>query len=226
MKKYLLLLIIISSCSPNNNFHLNGDIKGLKKGTILLTKSIKGNEVTLDSINLNGTSKFTLSSYLNEPEVLKIKLTKSGIYDNEVEFFANKGITNFKTNLKRFSYESKFDGSVQQEKLEYFNTMMIKFKEQNLNLIKNQIEVYGNEEMTNIITKELVNLRKREMYFIINFSINNSDSEISPYIAGKFLNDTNQKYLDTIYNSLSINIKDSKYGVLLKGIMKVEKLKF
>jgi hypothetical protein len=60
------------------------------------------------------------------------------------------------------------------------------------------------------------------MYFIINFSINNSDSEISPYIAGKFLTDTNQKYLDTIYNSLSINIKDSKYGVLLEGIIKVE----
>ena len=53
MKKYLLLLIIISSCSPTNNFQLNGDIKGLKKGTILLTKSIEGSEVTLDSINLN-----------------------------------------------------------------------------------------------------------------------------------------------------------------------------
>ena len=193
MKKYLLLLIIISSCSPKNNFHLNGDIKGLKKGTILLTKSVNGSEVTLDSINLNGTSEFTLSSFLNEPEVLKIKLTKSGIYDDEVEFFANKGITNFKTNLKRFSYESKFDGSAQQERLEYFNTMMIKFKEQNLNLIKNQIEVYGNDEMTNIISKELVNLRKREMYFIINFSLNNVNSEIAPFVASKFLYETNQK---------------------------------
>jgi len=222
MKKYLLLLIIISSCSPKNNFHLNGDIKGLKKGTILLTKSVNGSEVTLDSINLNGTSEFTLSSFLNEPEVLKIKLTKSGIYDDEVEFFANKGITNFKTNLKRFSYESKFDGSAQQERLEYFNTMMIKFKEQNLNLIKNQIEVYGNDEMTNIISKELVNLRKREMYFIINFSLNNVNSEIAPFVASKFLNETNQKYLDTIYSSLDKNIKESKYGVLLKERIVIE----
>ena len=62
MKKYLLLLIIISSCSPTNNFQLNGDIKGLKKGTILLTKSIEGSEVTLDSINLNGTSEFIVPS--------------------------------------------------------------------------------------------------------------------------------------------------------------------
>ena len=223
MKKYLLLfIIIISSCSPNNNFQLNGNIKGLKKGTVILTKSIKGAEVTLDSINLNGTSKFTLGSYLNEPEVLKIKLTQSGIHNDEIDFFADKGITNFKTNLKRFSYESNFDGSDQQEKLDDFKTMLIRFKEENLNLIKNQIEFSGNQEKLNIINRELINLKKREMYFIINFSINNSDSEISPYIAGKFLNDANQKYLDTIYNSLSKNIKDSKYGVLLEGIIDTE----
>lgn len=223
MKKYLLIfIIIISSCSPNNNFQLNGNIKGLKKGTVILTKSIKGAEVTLDSINLNGTSKFTLGSYLNEPEVLKIKLTQSGIHNDEIEFFADKGITNFKTNLKRFSYESNFDGSDQQKKLDDFKTMLTRFKEENLNLIKNQIEFSGNQEKLNIINGELINLKKREMYFIINFSINNSDSEISPYIAGKFLNDANQKYLDTIYNSLSKNIKESKYGVLLEGIIDTE----
>ena len=223
MKRYLLLLIIIfSSCSPNNNFQLNGDIKGLKKGTVILTKSIKGVEVTLDSINLNGTSEFTLSSYLSEPEVLKIKLTQSGINDDEVEFFANKGITSFKTNLKRSSYEANFEGSRQQEKLDDFNTMLIRFNEENLNLIKNQIEFSANQEKMNTINRQLINLKKREMYFIINFSINNSNSEISPYVAGKFLKDANKKYLDTIYNSLSKNIKDSKYGILLKEVIDTE----
>lgn len=163
MKKHLLIfVVIISSCSPNNNFQLNGDIKGLKKGTVILTKSIKGTEVTLDSINLNGTSKFTLGSYLNEPEVLKIKLTKSGIHNDEIEFFADKGITNFKTNLKRFSYESNFDGSDQQEKLNDFKTMLNRFNEENLNLIKNQIEFSGNEEKLNTINKELINLKKEK----------------------------------------------------------------
>jgi len=145
-------------------------------------------------------------------------LTQSGIHNDEIEFFADKGITNFKTNLKRFSYESNFDGSDQQEKLDDFNTMLNRFKEENLNFIKTQIEFSGNQEKLDFINRELINLKKREMYFIINFSINNSDSEISPYVAGKFLKDANQKYLDTIYNSLSKKIKDSKYGVLLKEI--------
>ena len=220
MKKYLLLLIIIiSSCTPNNNFQLNGDIKGLKKGSVILTRSIKGTEVILDSINLNGISEFTLSSYLSEPEVLKIKLTNAGINDDEVEFFANKGLTNFKTNLKRFGYESNFEGSKQQEKLDDFNTMLTRFNEENLKLIKNQIEFSTNQEKLKSVNGQLINLKKREMYFIINFTINNSCSEISPYIAGKFLKDINHKYLDTIYNSLGKNIKKSKYGVLLKKII-------
>jgi hypothetical protein len=96
--------------------------------------------------------------------------------------------------------------------------MLNRFKEENLNFIKTQIEFSGNQEKLDIINRELINLKKREMYFIINFSINNSESEISPYVAGKFLKDANQKYLDTIYNSLSKKIKDSKYGVLLKEI--------
>ena len=148
MKKYLLLLIIIiiSSCTTTDNFYLNGDIKGLKKGTIVLSKSIKNSEIVLDSINLNGDSNFTLSCFLNEPEVLKIKLTNSGLNNDEIYFFANKGVTDFKTNLKRFVYEADFNGSLQQRKLDEFKKMMTKYNEENLNLIKNQIELYNNED--------------------------------------------------------------------------------
>ena len=67
MKRYLLLLIIISSCSSSDNFHLNGNIKGLHKGTIILTKSMEGSERVLDSVSLNGSSEFILSCLLEEP---------------------------------------------------------------------------------------------------------------------------------------------------------------
>jgi hypothetical protein len=218
MKKYLLLLIIIiiSSCTTTDNFYLNGDIKGLKKGTIVLSKSIKNSEIVLDSINLNGDSNFTLSCFLNEPEVLKIKLTNSGLNNDEIYFFANKGVTDFKTNLKRFVYEADFNGSLQQRKLEEFKKMMTMYNEENLNLIKDQIEQYNNEDEINIINQKLVNLKKREMFFIINFTINNSNSEVSPFIVNKYLNDINIKYLDTIYKSLEESIKNSKYGLILK----------
>ena len=222
MKRYLLLLIIISSCSSSDNFHLNGNIKGLQKGTIILTKSMEGSERVLDSVSLNGSSEFILSCLLEEPEVLKIKLVNAGVNNDEIEFFANKGVTEFKTSLRRFGYDSKISGSTQQKKLEKFNQMMTKYNEENLSLIKNRIEYYSKEKELDIINNKLANLKKREFFFIINYSLNNGSSEISPFIANKFLYDANKKYLDTIYKSLSQKVKESKYGLLLKERMSME----
>ena len=215
-KKIILLLLIFSSCTENTNFQLNADINGLKKGTILLTKSSNDEEVILDSINVNGSSEFTLSSYLHEPEVLKLKLIKSGIHDDEVEFFANEGIMSFNTSLKRFSYEAKFEGSAQQDKFQEFKEMMSKFNEENLKLIKRQIESIDDIEEIKIIQNELNSLQKREVLYIVNFSLNNKENEISPYIILKYKNAINTKYLEKAYNSLDNNIRNSKYGILLK----------
>ena len=215
-KKIILLLLIFSSCTENTNFQLKADINGLKKGTILLTKSSNDEEVILDSINVNGSSEFTLSSYLHEPEVLKLKLIKSGIHDDEVEFFANEGIMNFNTSLKRFSYEAKFEGSAQQDKFQEFKEMMSKFNEENLKLIKRQIESIDDIEEIKIIQNELNSLQKREVLYIVNFSLNNKENEISPYIILKYKNAINTKYLEKAYNSLDNNIRNSKYGILLK----------
>jgi hypothetical protein len=215
-KKIILLLLIFSSCTENTNFQLKADINGLKKGTILLTKSSNDEEVILDSINVNGSSEFTLSSYLHEPEVLKLKLIKSGIHDDEVEFFANEGIMNFNTSLKRFSYEAKFEGSAQQDKFQEFKEMMSKFNEENLKLIKRQIESIDDIEEIKIIQNELNSLQKREVLYIVNFSLNNKENEISPYIILKYKNAINTKYLEKAYNSLDNNIRNSKYGMLLK----------
>ena len=215
-KKIILLLLIFSSCAKNTNFQLNADINGLKKGTIILTKSSNDEEVILDSINVNGSSEFTLSSYLHEPEVLKLKLIKSGIHDDEVEFFANEGIMSFNTSLKRFSYEAKFEGSAQQDKFQEFKEMMSKFNEENLKLIKRQIESIDDIEEIKIIQNELNSLQKREVLYIVNFSLNNKENEISPYIILKYKNAINTKYLEKAYNSLDNNIRNSKYGILLK----------
>ena len=83
---------------------------------------------------------FTLSTYLYEPEVLKLKLTKSAIKDDEIKFFADKGITNFKTSLKRFSFDAKVNGSIQQDILNKYEEAITKFSNQNLILLKNQME--------------------------------------------------------------------------------------
>ena len=49
-----------------------------------------------------------------------------------------------------------------------------------------------------------------------NFSIQNADKEIAPYIALTELYNANIKLLDTVNNSLTNEIKASKYGVELE----------
>ncbi|MDZ7614872.1 MAG: hypothetical protein U5K51_15130 [Flavobacteriaceae bacterium] len=59
-------------------------------------------------------------------------------------------------------------------------------------------------------------VRKRYLYSI-NYAINNADHEVAPYIALTDLVDANPKWLDSIYNSLTPQVKTSKYGEELKN---------
>ena len=57
---------------------------------------------------------------------------------------------------------------------------------------------------------------KRGYAFALNFALNNKDSYIAPYIALNEVGDANVIYLDSIYNSLSEEVAESKYGRRLK----------
>jgi hypothetical protein len=54
----------------------------------------------------------------------------------------------------------------------------------------------------------------------LNFAKNNNDLEVAPYLMLAKVYDVNVNYLDTIYNSLTPKIKDSKYGKALKSLIK------
>ena len=64
------------------------------------------------------------------------------------------------------------------------------------------------------------NLLKRRYLYTVNFAINNKDYEVAPYLAISEVYDANIKYLDTIYNSLTPKVKESKYGRSLQEFLK------
>jgi len=57
---------------------------------------------------------------------------------------------------------------------------------------------------------------QRGYVFAINYAIINKDSYVAPYIAISEIANANIKYLDSINNSLTPEVADSKYGRLLK----------
>lgn len=219
---FIISLLIVSSCAKDqSNFTLKGTIKDLKKGTVYLQKIEDTLLVSIDSLKITGDSQFELHTHLDGPEVLYLKLDKQGADSGLIPFFADQGITEINTTLKNFFMDAKITGSTQQEKLEEYKSIMSKFKDKNLDLIKNNLEARQSNDSLQIdsSSKAYNNLIVRRYLYTINFAINNKDNEIAPYLAVSEIPDANVKYLDTINNSLSPEIKSSKYGKALQELI-------
>ncbi|MEO5790182.1 MAG: DUF4369 domain-containing protein [Gelidibacter sp.] len=219
---FILSLLIVSSCAKDkSNFTLKGTIKDLKKGTVYLQKVEDTLLVSIDSLKITGDSQFELHAYLDGPEVLYLKLDKQGEDSGLIPFFADKGITEIHTTLKNFFVDAKITGSKQQEKLEEYKAIMSKFKDKNLDLIKDNLVAHQSQDSLQIDSslKAHNNLIIRRYLYTINFAINNKDNEIAPYLAISEIPDANIKYLDTIVKSLTPEIKASKYGKQLQELI-------
>ncbi|WP_412986084.1 DUF4369 domain-containing protein [Pontimicrobium sp. IMCC45349] len=228
MKKALfaLALVLVIACGKEqSSLTVTGNIKDLKKGTIYLHKIQDTALITIDSTVINGDSNFNLQFDLQEPEVLFLSLDDNSNRANSIAFFADKGVTDIKTSLKRFAYDAVITGSEQQKKLEEFDKGLESYKNQNLESIKAKFlaEKSGDTVEISKANKVANSLLRRKYLYAINFAINNKDSEVAPYIALSEVYDANPKFLDTIYKSLPKNIADSKYGVELKKYL--EKVK-
>ena len=212
-----MLLIIIVSCAKETatpDLIVKGSIKGLKKGIIYLKKEQDTALVIVDSVIINGIPEFELHSNIESPEVFHLYLDKNSSEDDRISFFADKGITEIHTTMKRFVYDAKINGSEQQKVWEKYKLMATKFNEKNLDLIKEDLESQqaGDTAKLNKVQKEYDSNLKRRYLYTVNFAINNKDSEVAPYLALTEIYNAKISLLDTINNSLTPKVKASKYG--------------
>ena len=216
--KYILGLILFSvlmvSCAKEeqHNFKLKGYVKGLKKGTVYLQKQQDSLIITLDSLEIKGNSNFELHTDLEEPEILTLKLDKNDNEENWVSFFADTGVTEIQSTLKLFNFNAKIKGSKQQEVLEEYLSTLLKLNNRNLDMLQSNFESNNKTSFGEQQEKSL----KQKYTYTIQFALNNPDSEVSPYLAVYEIPNTTVRYLDTIYTTLTPEIKASKYGKLLK----------
>ena len=207
---------------------MSGKIDGLTSEKIYLLES---NSIILDSTKIDNSSLFTLKCYIEEPQILTLRLGSSDT--DQVKFFAETGAMTLSTTSKRFQFDAQFSGSKQQLKLKEFNSFIIKFEEEDLELLELQIQesIKGNQKEIDSISILREKLEKRKILFVINYITNNSKEIISPYLALKYNKEikevaaiqggvfTGFDYLTKIYNSYKKEILESKYGIELKKII-------
>lgn len=230
LNKALSLIILIAlavSCGKKNdaNFTLKGKVKGLKKGIVYLQKDGDSSIVDLDSIVIAGQTEFELHTDLEEPMLLYLKLFKNDGKEHYIPFFADKGVTEISTTLKSFNYESEIKGSKQQELMKEYLSFISQFKNRNLDIIEARFSAQQrNDSMALDSLNNLADLLiKRKYAYTIQYAMNNKDSEVAPYLALTQSNNINPIYIDSIYNSLDPEIKNSLYGKKLNDAITARK---
>jgi len=229
VKNFILFLFIITiaSCSKTSESDLivTGSIKGLKKGTVYLKKLEDSSLITLDSASIIGTPDFRLETDLEEPEVLYLVLDKNDTDEGRLDFFANIGRTEINTSLKNFVFDAMIHGSPEQDILQEYKAMDLKYSNKNLDIIKENFDALKDNDT--IKAKEAglqrQSLVKSKYLYTINFALNNKTSRVAPYLALTEIFDARLKYLDTIYTSLPDSIATSKYGEELRKLIEFRK---
>lgn len=223
MKKALFIafiLIVVSSCTKEveNTMYVKGNIKGLKKGTLYLQKEIDSLIIPVDSLTVHGTGEFLLTDVVISPEMYYLTLKNS---DKQIAFFGEKDTITINSILDKFELRAKITGSENQDKLNAFYDIKSRFNDQNLDLIKEEFEASrsGDQDSIARVERKRTSLTKRRYLVTINYAINNADLEVAPYITLTELYNTNIKMLDTINNSLTPEVKRSKYGMELQDFV-------
>ena len=222
MKKISIAFVAISllfACSEKkseNNLHLTGNIKGLKKGTLYVQRVTNNKLVALDTIAIDGSSQFETDIELQSPEMLYLFLDRgvSNSLDNNLLFFAEPGSISIETNLENYIADAKVSGSKNQDLYYEFKKVDSRFQDESLDLIEKKFKAMKSNnaaEAAKVNAKQESNIKRKYLY-ATNFAINNKEYEVAPYIALSEIYDINIKYLDTIQKSMSPKVAKSLYG--------------
>ncbi len=227
MRNFLLIILVLLSfigCANDTEMmHLTGTVKGLKKGTLLLQKFEDTVLVSVDSVIVNGNSDFSFLEKVESPEIyyLYVRLKDGTLRDDRITFFAENTAINITTNLKNFGSSAIVSGSKNDSLLKEYNKLKQRYVSRNLELIEQHFKAgkNNNDSIAMDLSQKQNALVSSKYLATINFALNHNDSEVAPYLILSEAYNANIKYLDTVYNSLSPKIKDSKYGTELESFI-------
>lgn len=219
------LLVSISACkeSKNTNFVVQGTIKGLNKGTIFLDKVKDTLIVAVDSFQVRDDGHFILGEDLDNPEIYYLRIKE--IPKKKLLIFGGQSTVTVDALLDKFDYAAKVTGSENHDLLTEYKKMNQQFKDAKLDIFKANLEAEKANDKSTLDSLEIVfqNLNRRQYLYTTNFAVKHSDKEVAPYIALTELYNAKLSLLDTVNNSLTEDMKNSKYGKQLDRFVTIIK---
>ena len=220
-----MVFISFIGCSGpgENDMVVQGNIKGLKKGTLYLQHLQDTILISVDSLQIEGDGNYSFRTPIESPEVFYLYLKKKDFNDinDRITFFGEVGTITINSSWNTFDLNPEIKGSASHEKLEEYQNTMTRFNKRELELYRQQINPQVQRD--SILFDSLNELAKkntlRGYLYSLNFALNNKTSYIAPYIALHEVPNARKKYLDSIYNSLPVEVANSKYGKGLEALI-------
>lgn len=199
------------------------NVENFKKGNVYLQKVSDSTLINIDSIFVKKNESIIFKYKIDSPELFYLNLDISNI-ENRIEFFGEKGEININTSLEKFNSDFNITGSSADSIYRDYLSVIKKFNNQRLDLIKLSFDVAKTQTNDSLIkVQNQINLLdKRQYLYNLNYAVSNGDSYISPLIAINEFSDSGKIVLDTIKNSMSNKVLDSKYGKIFNDILKTK----
>ena len=224
MKKLLIIsfLFILTNCENNeNNMTVNVKVENFKKGNVYLQKISDSALINVDSIFVKKNESIILKYNIASPELFYLNLDVSNI-ENRIEFFGENGEINIDTSLEKFNSDFKISGSSIDSIYRDYLSVIKKFNNQKLDLIQLSFNLTKTELDDSLIKvqNQIKSLNKRQYLYNLNYTVSNGNSFISPLIAINEFSESGKIVLDTIKNSMSKQVLESKYGKIFSDIVR------
>ena len=196
-------------------------VENFKKGNVYLQKISDSALINVDSIFVKKNESIILKYNIDSPELFYLNLDVSNI-ENRIEFFGEKGEINIDTSLEKFNSDFKISGSSSDSIYRDYLSVIKKFNNQKLDLIQLSFNLTKTELNDSLIKvqNQITSLNKRQYLYNLNYTVSNGNSFISPLIAINEFSESDKIVLDTIKNSMSKQVLESKYGKIFSDIVK------
>ena len=200
---------------------VNVKVENFKKGNVYLQKISDSALINIDSIFVKKNESIILKYDIGSPELFYLNLDVSNI-ENRIEFFGENGEINIDTSLEKFNSDFKISGSSIDSIYRDYLSVIKKFNNQKLDLIQLSFNLTKTELDDSLIKvqNQIKSLNKRQYLYNLNYTVSNGNSFISPLIAINEFSESGKIVLDTIKNSMSKQVLESKYGKIFSDIVR------
>ena len=200
---------------------VNVKVENFKKGNVYLQKISDSALINVDSIFVKKNESIILKYNIDSPELFYLNLDVSNI-ENRIEFFGENGEINIDTSLEKFNSDFKISGSSIDSIYRDYLSVIKKFNNQKLDLIQLSFNLTKTELDDSLIKvqNQIKSLNKRQYLYNLNYTVSNGNSFISPLIAINEFSESGKIVLDTIKNSMSKQVLESKYGKIFSDIVR------